>query len=398
MPRTLFQLAASSGMQQARDQLIRADEQTLGLQASLSAIPAPTGDESARARALAQAMADAGLEDIDTDEVGNVMGWRRGVERGAPAVLVAAHLDTVFGQDVDVSVRRRGNLLTGPGISDNARGLAGMLALGRVACAQDWRPRKSIAFVGTVGEEGAGDLRGIKHLFQERRVEAESVIVLDGAGDDRIVHAALGTRRFRIIYRGPGGHSWAAFGVANPAHAAGSLAHSVADMPRSRVPRTACSVVGLRGGSGLNCIPDEARIEIDLRSEDPATLDTLEQELRVRAQASLVSENNRRTSGTAPLSMTVEVIGNRPSGRTAPDRPLVVASMEATRSVGREPVLATASTDANIPIALGIPAVALGAGGKAGEPHRTTEWFENADGPLGLFRALLVLGATAGLE
>jgi acetylornithine deacetylase/succinyl-diaminopimelate desuccinylase-like protein len=392
------QLAASSGMQHARAELVRTDDQTLTLQASLSAIPAPTGAESARAQAVARTMADIGLRDIGTDGVGNVTGWHFGSNREAPPVLIAAHLDTVFGPEVDVSVRRTGNLLTGPGIADNARGLTGMLTLARMVCVQNWRARRSIAFVGTVGEEGAGDLRGIKHLFQDQAIEAEAVLVLDGAGDDRIVHAALGTRRFRVTYRGPGGHSWAAFGVANPAHAAGALAHLVADLPRSRVPRTACSVVGLRGGSGLNCIPEEARIDIDLRSEDPGSLNALEQELRARARVALAAENDRRTGGTPPLSMTVEMIGDRPSGRTAPDQPLVVASVEATRAIGREPALATASTDANIPISMGIPAIALGAGGKAGEPHRTTEWFENAEGPLGLFRALLVLGATAGLE
>jgi acetylornithine deacetylase/succinyl-diaminopimelate desuccinylase-like protein len=398
MIRNIPQLAATTGMQEARRELFRSDEQTLALQASLSAIPAPTGAESARADAVAQTMSGIGLAEVATDEVGNVTGWRSGSEPSAPPVVVAAHLDTVFGPEVDVSVRRKGNLLTGPGIADNARGLAGMLALVRVISGQGWRTRRSIAFVGTVGEEGAGNLRGIKHLLQERKIQADQVIVLDGAGDDRVVHAALGTRRFRVIYRGPGGHSWAAFGVANPAHAAGALAHSVADLPRLRVPRTACSVVGLRGGSGLNCIPDEARIDIDLRSEDPAALNSLEQEIRGRARAALNGENDRRASGTPPLLMSIELIGDRPSGRTGHDAPLVLAGIEATRAIGREPALATASTDANIPISMGIPAIALGAGGKAGEPHRTTEWFENADGPLGLFRALLVLGAAAGVE
>jgi acetylornithine deacetylase/succinyl-diaminopimelate desuccinylase-like protein len=400
MIRNIAQLAVSPGMLEARADLARGDEQTLSVQATLSAIPAPTGAESARAEAVARSMSSMGLTSVAIDAVGNVTGWRIGSERGSNAapVLVAAHLDTVFGPEVDVSVRRTGNLLTGPGIADNARGLTGMLALSRIICARNWRTRRSIAFVGTVGEEGAGDLRGIKHLLRERRIGAEQVIVLDGAGDDRVVHGALGTRRFRVTFRGPGGHSWAAFGVANPAHAAGALAHSVADIPRLRVPRTACSVVGLRGGSGLNCIPEEARIDIDLRSEDPSSLNLLDQEVRNRARGALIGENDRRTSGSAPLSMSIELIGDRPSGKTAQDEPLVQAGIEATRAIGREPALATASTDANIPISMGIPAIAMGAGGKAGEPHRTTEWFENAEGSLGLFRALLVLGAAAGME
>jgi acetylornithine deacetylase/succinyl-diaminopimelate desuccinylase-like protein len=313
-------------------------------------------------------------------------------------VVIAAHLDTVFGRDVNVSVRRSGRLFTGPGIADNARGLAGMLALGRILVRGEWRTARPVAFVATVGEEGAGDLRGMKHLFRERGLEAEAVIVLDGAGDDRVVHCALGTRRFRVSYRGPGGHSWAAFGVPNPAHAAGALARSVGDMPRLRHPRAACSVVGLWGGNGLNCIPDGARVEIDLRSEDAASVARLETELRGHARLAMESENERRNPGTAPLELAIDVIGDRPSGRTPEADPLVVAGMEATRAIGREPALSTASTDANIPISLGIPAIALGAGGKAGEPHRTTEWFENTDGPAGLFRALLVLTAAAGLQ
>jgi acetylornithine deacetylase/succinyl-diaminopimelate desuccinylase-like protein len=397
MRSTVATLLQRPALERARADLVHSDEWTLGLQSRLSAIPAPTGDETARASAVGEIMKGMGLADVAVDDTGNVTGWH-GPRPGMPAVVVAAHLDTVFGREVNVSVRRNGNLFTGPGIADNARGLAGMLALGRIITAADWRMTRPVAFVATVGEEGAGDLRGIKHLFHERRLDAEAVIVLDGAGDDRVVHTALGTKRFRVTYRGPGGHSWAAFGVPNPAHAAGALARSVGDLPRLRQPRTACSVVGLWGGNGLNCIPDEARVEIDLRSEDSASLIRLETDLFAYARLALERENERRSAGTPPLGLAIDVIGDRPSGRTPENDPLVVAGMEATRAIGREPALATASTDANIPISLGIPAIALGAGGKAGEPHRTTEWFENADGSAGLFRALLVLTSAAGLR
>ena len=392
--KTVAALASDDAFVRARAQLVRMDEETLARQRHLSSIPAPTGAEGERARAVGRAMHQAGLMDVATDEVGNVTGWLRG-EAAAPPVLAAAHLDTVFGPDVDVSVRRSGNLLTGPGIADNARGLAGMLAIAQVLAAGEWRPGRPVAFVATVGEEGAGNLRGMRHLLGTGGVKPAAVLVLDGAGDDRVVHTALGTRRFRVIYRGPGGHSWAAFGTPNPSHAAGALAHAVAGILRPRGARTACSVVGLSGGSGLNCIPQEARIDIDLRSEDPAAVAALEVELRLRARQALVEENARRAQEYPPLTLTFDVIGDRPSGRTAEDDPLVIAAIEATRAVGRHPALATASTDANIPISMGIPAIALGAGGKAGEPHRTTEWFENADGPSGLYRALLVLAAAA---
>ncbi|MBI4420815.1 MAG: M20/M25/M40 family metallo-hydrolase [Gemmatimonadetes bacterium] len=390
-------LARHPALDRARAALARTDGETLELQAALSAIPAPTGAESARAARVADAMRRVGLEAVSADAVGNVSGTS-GSPASAPAVVVAAHLDTVFGLEVDVAVRRNGRRLMGPGIADNARGLAGMLALARVIAAECWRTERPIVFLSTVGEEGAGDLRGSKHFFREANGSAHAAIVLDGAGDDRVVHGALGSRRYRVTFRGPGGHSWAAFGVPNPAHAAGGLAHAVADLPRRNGPRSTCSVVGLAGGSSLNTIPHEARVEIDLRSEDPALIPVLEAELRVRAHAAAESENHRRAVGTAPLELTIEIVGDRPSGATAADHPLVQAALAATRAIGREPVLVTASTDANVPISLGIPAIALGAGGLSGEAHRTTEWFENADGPLGLYRVLLVVAAAAGLE
>ena len=396
MGRPVATLLRHPALEHARADLTRSDEETLALQSSLSAIPAPTGSEAERGRQVAGVMTRTGLRDIATDHVGNVTGWLG--PHGSPALVIAAHLDTVFGPEVDVSVRRAGSRLTGPGITDNARGLAGMLTLGRIIVAHGWRTATPIALVATVGEEGAGNLKGIKHVFRDGGLAAHAVLVLDGAGDDRIVHAALGSRRFRVTYRGPGGHSWAAYGAPNPAHAAGALTHAIGAWPRGRTPPTACSVVGLSGGTGLNCIPDEAGVEIDLRSEDPAALANAEAEVRERARNACVLENGRRTPGTAPLEFSIDVIGDRPSGRTSEDDPLVAAGIAATRAIGREPTLAAASTDANIPISLGVPAIALGAGGRAGETHRTSEWFENADGVRGLYRALLVIAATAGLQ
>ncbi len=396
MHRDVATLMRHACLQEARLGLARFDAETLSNQAALSAIPAPTGAEALRAASVGERMRGIGLAAVATDEAGNVTGWL-GDRAKAPAVVVAAHLDTVFGPEVDVRVHRAGDRLSGPGISDNARGLAGMLALGRVMATHRLDTLHPIAFVATVGEEGAGDLKGIKHLMLERRLDARAVLVLDGAGDDRVVHAALGSRRFRMTYAGPGGHSWAAFGAPNPAHAAGALAEQIGRWPRGRTPRTACSVVGLSGGTALNCIPEEARVEIDLRSEDPAALAAAEREVLARAREALVLENGRRAPGTPTLNLSVEIIGDRPSGVTPENDPLVVASIEATRAIGREPSLVTASTDANIPISMGIPAITIGAGGRGGDPHRLTEWYENKDGALGLYRALLILGAAAGL-
>jgi acetylornithine deacetylase/succinyl-diaminopimelate desuccinylase-like protein len=273
-----------------------------------------------------------------------------------------------------------------------------MLALADAMNHAGWDTEHPVAFAATVGEEGGGDLRGARHLFGNGRRAARAAIILDGAGDDRVVHGALGSRRYRATFRGPGGHSWSAFGVANPATAAGTLAQVIATLPRPDTPRTTCAVTGLGGGTSLNTIPEQAWVDIDLRSEGADAIGATEGALRAAAGRAAEEENARRAGGSAPLTLHWELLGDRPSGVTPADHELVRAALAATRAIGRRPVLATASTDANIPIALGIPAIALGGGGRAGEPHRLTEWYENTDGPLGIYRVLLILAAVAGLR
>jgi tripeptide aminopeptidase len=215
------------------------------------------------------------------------------------------------------------------------------------------------------------------------------------------VHRALGSKRYRVTFRGPGGHSWAAFGVANPANAVGRAAALLADLPTRTAPpapRTTCAVVRLGGGTGLNSIPQEAWLDLDLRSEDPKALAQLDVTVRAALDRALDDENRRRTSGTPPLTLEHRPIGDRPSGVTPRTHPLVLAAIAANRVLGRDAELASASTDANVPIALGIPAIALGAGGKAGDAHLATEWYENTEGALGIVRALLVTVAMAELE
>lgn len=380
----------------ARELLTAADRDTIDTQAAIAAIPAPTGAEGQRGRYVADRMRGLGLRDLGTDAAGNVLGWWPGP--GDQAVALLAHLDTVFTADTDLSVRRNGPRLSAPGIADNARGLAALLALARAVVETRWTPARPIAFCATVGEEGGGDLRGAKHLFQEARLPAGTVIALDGAGTDRVVHRALGVRRFRVEYHGPGGHSWGAFGVPNPAHAAGTFAAGIAEIGHARHPRTACSVVRLGGGTSLNSIPQWAWAEVDVRSEDASALAALDGELRATAARAQELENGRRAPGTAALRLKVDQISDRPCGETPADHPLVRAAVAATRAVGLEPELTVASTDANVPIALGIPAIAIGAGGRAGDVHLPTEWYDNTDGVLGLVRAMLILAAAAGLD
>jgi len=391
-PDAIDALVAHERVRAARHHIERSDEHTLNRQAALSAIPAPTGAEGARGAHVAELFREAGLTDVAVDEVGNVTGWM-GARREEPVVL-SAHLDTVFGAGLDVSVARRGARLAGPGISDNARGLAALVTVAEALVRSRVTTERPVRFTATVGEEGDGNLRGVRHLF-DRATRPYAFIALDGAGVERIVHRALGARRYRATYSGPGGHSWAAFGVANPANAVGRAVALVAALPTPHAPRTTCAVVRLGGGTGLNSIPQEAWVDLDLRSEDPRALDQLDTTVHGILTRALAEENSRRTAGTPLLQLDVRRVGERPSGLTPRAHPLVQTAIAATRALGRSHELACASTDANVPIALGVPAIALGAGGHAGDAHLPTEWYENVDGPLGVVRALLVTAAMA---
>src|SRR5438093_1431472 len=405
----LSRLLGRDRIRAAGHHIERTDEGTLARQAALSAIPAPTGAEGRRAAHVAELFRTIGLCDVMVDHAGNVHGWLgKNGERSAPVVL-AAHLDTVFGAEVDVAVERRGQRLEGPGISDNARGLAALVAVAEAMVAARVPVTRPILFAATVGEEGSGDLRGVKYLLNGNRETLKdsltvagngkpaAFIALDGAGLDRVIHRALGSKRYHVTFRGPGGHSWAAFGVANPANAVGRATALLADLAPQQAPRTTCAVVRLGGGTGLNSIPQEAWLDLDLRSEDPKALAQLDVTVGAALDRALDDENRRRAPGTPPLRLERQPVGDRPSGVTPRTHPLVLAAVAANRVLGRAAELASASTDANVPIALGIPAIALGAGGKAGDAHLATEWYENTEGALGIVRALLVTAAMAGL-
>ena len=379
-----------------RERLVASDHDILRTQVALSEIPSPTGSEEARGREVARIMRGLGLQ-VRVDAVGNVIGRRAGTNGGAP-VVVCAHLDTVFPAGTDVSVRKDGNRLIGPGIGDNARGLAAMLALAKVLDGDNLHAEHPVDFVATVGEEALGDLRGAKHFFANDGRDAAAAIMLDGPGDERVVHRAVGSRRYRVLFAGPGGHSWSAYGLPNPLHAAGNAAAMLSALAIPAEPRTTLTVARIEGGLSINAIPSGATMEIDLRSMSQPLLDRLDREVRVIIDAATAQENGRRAHGTAPLRITVESLGDRPGGETPAAHPLVAAAIDATRLVGREPELGAASTDANAPISLGIPAVALGAGGRGGDAHTVQEWFENTSGSVGLARALVVICCAAGLR
>ena len=389
-------VASRPEVRRAREWLERCDEETLAWQRSIAAIPAPTGDERRRAELVSRQLGEMGLDARRLDAAGNLIA-RRGAD-GGPGVVVAAHLDTVFPAGTDLTVRQLGPRYIAPGISDNARGLAGIVALAGAIRHAGIHTALPVTFVATTCEEGAGDLAGAKHLFSDPTFQPTAFVALDGAGTERVVHRALGSRRLRAVFRGPGGHSWAAFGVANPTHAVGVAASSIGELQLPAEPRSTASVVRIGGGSGLNTIPQEAWLELDLRSESEDALDTLYGTVTQALGRALDVANRRRAAGTLPLTLQLVPLGQRPSGTTEPGHALVQAAIAATLCVGHKAELAAASTDANIAISRGVPGIALGAGGRGGDAHLETEWYENVDAPAGLFRALLVTCAAAGLS
>jgi acetylornithine deacetylase/succinyl-diaminopimelate desuccinylase-like protein len=372
-----------------------ADAAILDDQIAIARVAAPTGAEAARAELMARRLKAAGLRDVGIDAAGNVTAFAGPRRRDAPVVL-CAHLDTVFESREPVHVRRHGIRLHAPGISDNARGLATLATLADVVGAGRLPLTRPVLFAATTGEEGHGDLRGSRHLFDTIASGAHSAVALDGPGDERVVTAALGSRRYHVAFRGPGGHSWGRYGTPNAIHAAAALVTRLTGYAAYDHTRTALTVSRIGGGSTINAIPAEAWIEVDVRSISDAELVRIDQQVRRATRDAADEENARRRFDASPMSVTLTVLGERPAGEVAPDHDIVVAAAEATRAIGRTPEFAVASTDANIPISRGIPAIAIGGGGSGGETHTTAEWFENSEGSRGVARAALILAALAG--
>src|ERR687887_392359 len=322
--------------------------------ARLCAIPAPPFGEGERAEALRARLAGCGLEGAHVDEVGNCVALRRGRSE-RPLLVLSAHLDTVFPAGTDCSVRREG-----------AR-MCALVALARSLEEFGVETAGSLLFVGTVGEEGEGDLRGVRHLLTagEWAGRVDAFISIDGPGLERVTHAALASRRYRVRCRGAGGHSWGDFGVANPVHALGRAVARLAAYPAPKSPRTTFNVGRIEGGCVVNVIPREASMDVDLRSESAEELGRLDAFFRRAAREAAEDENNVRRAGTPPLELEVKLIGDRPGGATAPEHQLVRLALEATRALGSRPYLDCSSTDSNIAISLGLPAVTIGAGGSS---------------------------------
>jgi acetylornithine deacetylase/succinyl-diaminopimelate desuccinylase-like protein len=384
-------LLRSREIQAARRYLLDTDARTLREQWELTEIPAPPFGEEPRGRRMAELMDQAGLVEVRADTVGNVLGRLPGPE--GPPFIIAAHLDTVFPPGTDVRVRHEGDRLRGPGISDDGRGLAALLALARTLVSCRLSLRRAVLFVATVGEEGSGDLRGVRHLFGPGGPgdQAAGFISLDGAGLDGLVTSGLGSIRYRFVARGSGGHSWVDWGTPNPVHALGAFVAAATALDLPTRPTTTLTVGRWGGGTSINVIPQEAWVELEVRSEAAHVLDEMDEEVQRLAHLHVARTNERSAPGTAPVTLRVEDVGRRPVGATDASSLLVRSAMAATAAVGATPGLALSSTDANVPMSLGIPSLTMGAGGEAGHAHTTREWYRNVNGPDGILRALLTV-------
>jgi tripeptide aminopeptidase len=365
-------------------------------QIHLTEIPAPPFLESQRAEAVRAMLSSAGL-DVHIDATGNVIGELKGTT-DKQVVIVAAHLDTVFPVGTDVKVRRTPQRFSAPGISDNGTGLAALVALARALHENSIQPRRTILFVADVGEEGEGNLRGMRAVVDAYRTRLKAALVLDGSGTDHVTTKALASRRLEVVISGPGGHSWSDFGMPNPINALvrGSIRFINTKVPGN--PRTTFNLGQIEGGTSVNSIPYEAKLKVDVRSESEAELMKLDAALRECVATGVRDEmESSRDRSKGKLDWKVVLLGSRPGGDLAADSALLASLRAADEFVGNQSRLERSSTDANIPLSNGIEAISIGAGGTGGGAHSLQEWYEPAGRDLGLQRALLTLLGVSGL-
>lgn len=389
-------LGAHPGMRQALDFVRADDERALKDQVELTEIPAPPFKEAARAAEYAKRLKAAGLADVRIDPEGNVIALRHGSGRG-PVLVVCAHLDTVFPEGTDVKVKVRDNRYAAPGIGDDGRGLASLLSIVRAMNHANLRTVADIVFLGSVGEEGLGDLRGVKAFFREHR-NVDGFIAFDGLQIDRIVYQATGSRRWRIAYTGPGGHSFSAFGMPSATHALGRAIAKIADVRTPDHPKTTFTVGTVQGGTSVNAIAAEAELGLDIRSDSPEELKKLEDRIQQLAREA-ASEENARWNQRDLVKVDFKLLGDRPAGIASADSALVHAARRGVQAAGGEVhALVASSTDANLPISLGIPAMTLGSGGIGAGAHSPEEWYSPVHAWRGPQMQLWTILALAGVE
>jgi tripeptide aminopeptidase len=387
------QLLQDASVKSAIERLKRNEPQLLGEQIQLCEIPAPPFKEARRAEAVRELFQSLGLRNVRIDRAGNVLGERSGSGTG-PHLVLSAHLDTVFGEEVAIRMTRAGTVIKGPGISDDCRGLAVLLGVVRALEESHIPTPGPITFVGTVGEEGLGDLRGVKELFNgELKGRIDRFVSVDGAGLG-ITHIGVGSLRYRVVFKGPGGHSYGDFGLANPVHALGRAIERIADIQVPAIPKTTFSVGRVGGGTSVNAIASEAWMEVDLRSSDRAALATLDSSLQKALDAAL-KEENERWGNRGRLTLSKTAVGSRPAGRVSADAPIVQAAVSVTRALGLPVSLDEGSTDSNLAMSLGVPAITIDGGGTATGTHSSDEAFDSTNSWQGTVRAFLLVLALA---
>jgi tripeptide aminopeptidase len=398
--RTITALRATTAWKQASATLDREHDRFVDEIVELTEIPSPPFGEEKRGAAVRAKFVALGLTGIETDPVGNVIGVRRGTGAvGGKVVVISAHLDTVFPEGTDVKVKREGTKLSAPGIGDDTRGLAALLAYIRALDAAKVKTKHDIVFLASVGEEGQGDLRGVRHFFTQGSYKDHTIAFfsVDGVNPARVTNGAVGSKRYRVTFKGPGGHSFGAFGLVNPMTAMAKTVTDLYQITPPTNPKTtyAASVTG--GGTSVNSIPDSVFMEFDMRSESPVELDTLEKSLLAIIDKAVAGENAARSTREGSVKADKKLIGDRPAGTTPADAPIVTLTAAAIRSQGYTPDFNASSTDANIPISLGIQAITIGSGGKGGRAHAPDEYIEVEKGESvkGLTVGLLALMAVA---
>ena len=380
-------LMADPAIKAAVDAIKASEAQTIEDQARLCEVEAPPFKETKRAEVYAKMFRELGLQNVRIDKEGNVLGERPGAQP-RPRLVFTAHLDTVFPEGTDVKVKREGNILRGPGIGDDCRGLAVLLAVVRTMSQAKLQTPGSITFVGTVGEEGLGDLRGVKYLFNAgMKGQIDRFVSIDGTGLG-ITHIAVGSLRYRVTFKGPGGHSYGAFGLSNPMHALGRAVNTISQFEVPENPKTTFNVGRIGGGTSVNAIPFDAWFEMDMRSASPSALQALDQKFHRAVDDAVKTEDARWNKNV--LTVDKVLVGNRPAGQTPANSPIVQAAVSVTKTLGFPVTLDEGSTDSNIAMNLGIPAITIDGGGRGRGSHALDESFDQTNSWQGSQRALLL--------
>lgn len=393
---TMKQMMDLPKIKQALENLKATEPQTINEQIKVCEIPAPTFQEAKRGEWFKQRFTELGLKNVRVDKVGNVLGERPGKGAG-PVLVLAAHLDTVFPENTDVKVKREGSILKSPGIGDDCRGLAVILAVIRALNEAKIETDGTIIFVANVGEEGLGDLRGVRHLFNEElKGRATHFISVDGVGLT-LTNTAVGVVRYRATFHGPGGHSYGAFGLPSPIHAMGRAIEKISLFEVPKQPKTTFNVGKIEGGTSVNSIAHTAWMEVDMRSESAAELDKLEAKFKQTIQASVDEENQARPN-KLPITVDLKMVSQRPAGLQPADSAIVKTALAADAALGIKSQLRSGSTDSNIPISLKFPALTIDGGGDGKGAHSLDEYFDATNSHVGTQRALLIALGIVGVK